>query len=601
MNLPFLRRCAESPRLPWLLALLAIVFTIPSLRCGYYQDDHLIRLRFQGFPNLPGVHGKLLDTCVFGDGDPQQTRARMELGFFPWWTPDDWKIAFWRPLTSLTHYADWVLFGDRAWVMHLHNMLWYGALVFALTVLYRRFLTPPWVAGLAALLYLLDAAHAFPVGWIATRNAALSSVFIVLILYFHDRWRRDGWRAGAPAALAALAVGLLASEATVASGAYLAAYALFVDRARWHARFAALLPYLAIVIVWRIAYERMGYGVAGSMLYTDPLQQPLQLAWDMVRYMPVLLFCQLAASDPVISCFLPGALAAGYLVVAVAFLAWTAWVLWPVLKREPTARFWALGMVLSALPVCTTIPQGRELMNPGIGAMALVAQFLAWHFSKEDAASQTKRFRKAAGAMAVTWIVLHIAVSSVSLPINSYTAPVKAEQVAARLNSSLPSDPDIRNATLVIVDTPADLLAATLPIMRVVVGEPVPKHTRLLCAGVRDLEVTRVDERTLKCRLDDGFLTRPWTQIFRNPATRPMHAGQTVALTGFAAEVISVTPDGRPSEVAFHFDVALEDASLRWVVFHDQRYVPFTPPAVGQTVHVTGPGFTEIVRWFLSG
>ena len=589
----------EKSSTPAVLALLAVALTSPSLWSGYYQDDHLIRLRFQGFPNLPGVKGAVLDTCVFGDGDPEQNHVRMERGILPWWTTENWKIAFWRPLCSLTHWADWRLFGDRAWLMHLHSILWYGLLVYVLVLLYKRLLMPPWVAGLAGLLFLLDAAHALPVGWIATRNAALSSVFIVLVLYFHDRWRRDAWQPGMPAALVALALGLLGSEATVASGAYLAAYALFVDRAPWPKRIGSLLPYLLVVVAWRVVYDALGYGVNGTLLYVDPLHQPLEFARDILRYLPVLLFTQFAASDPAIWSFLPPLGIWIYLSVASVFLCTVAYVLWPLLRGDRVARFWALGMVLSALPVCTTIPQGRELMNPSIGAMALVAQFLAFRASPRPE-NEPRGYRMLAGGFVGLWVFLHLILSSISLPLNSYTAPTKAEQLAARLNATAPSDTAIRNQTLVTVSTPADLLAATLPIMRAVANEPVPQYGRVLSAAVRHLEITRTDERTLRLRMDNGFMTRPWCQVFRNPITHPMKKGDTIRLTGLTVEVTEVTNDGRPIEALFRFDVPLEDPSLRWVVFKDMAYIPFTPPAIGKTVQVEGPTFADIVRWFLT-
>ena len=193
---PYLISLLGRKHVPIVLAAVAFVLTLPAAWSGYYQDDHLIRLRFQDFSGLPGVHGRLLDTCVFSDGDPAQNRARMECGFLPWYAPPDWKVAFGRPFASLTHYADWVLLGDHAWAMHLHSLLWYALLVFVLALLYRRMFASAGVAGLAALLYLLDPVHALANGWIAARNAAISSVFIVLVLYFHDRWRRDGWRTG---------------------------------------------------------------------------------------------------------------------------------------------------------------------------------------------------------------------------------------------------------------------------------------------------------------------------------------------------------------------------------------------------------------------
>jgi hypothetical protein len=589
----------EKRRTPAVWALLAVVLTSPSILSGYYQDDHLIRLRFQGFPNLPGVKGAVLDTCVFGDGDPEQNRVRMERGIWPWWTPEDWKIAFWRPLCSLTHWADWRIFGDRAWLMHLHSILWYGLLVYLLALLYRRLLMPPWVAGLAGLLFLLDAAHAFPVSWIATRNAALSSVFIVLVLYFHDRWRRDAWRPGMPAALAALALGLLGSEATVASGAYLAAYALFVDRAPWSKRIGSLLPYLLVVVVWRAVYDALGYGVSGTLLYIDPLHQPVELAWGVLRHLPILLFTQFAASDATLSNFLPPLGIMIYLCIAAVFLLAMAYVLWPLLRNDRVARFWALGMMLSALPVCTTMPQGRELMNPSIGAMALIAQFLAFRASSRRE-NERRGYRMLAGGFAGLWVFLHLIVSSVSLPVSSYATLTQNEQIAVRLNATAPADSAIRSQTLLTVSTPADLLAATLPIMRAAANEPVPQYGRVLSAGVRHLEVTRTDERTLRLRMDDGFMTRPWCQVFRNPVTHPMKKGDTIRLTGLTVEVAEVTNDGRPVDALFRFDVPLEDPSLRWVVFKDVAYVPFTPPAIGETVQVKGPAFADIVRWFLT-
>jgi hypothetical protein len=52
------------------------------------------------------------------------------------------------------------------------------------------------------------------------------------------------------------------------------------------------------------------------------------------------------------------------------------------------------------------------------------------------------------------------------------------------------------------------------------------------------------------------------------------------------AEVVGLTGDGRPAEVAFRFEVPLEDGSLRWLCYRDGRFVPFALPAVGQSVEL---------------
>ena len=65
-----------------------------------------------------------------------------------------------------------------------------------------------------------------------------------------------------------------------------------------------------------------------------------------------------------------------------------------------------------------------------------------------------------------------------------------------------------------------------------------------------------------------------------------MPLGQRVKLTGVTVEVTALTPDNRPAEATFSFDVPLEDPSLRWLFWEDGSFVPFTLPAVGKTVEL---------------
>ena len=423
------------------------------------------------------------------------------------------------------------------------------------------------------------------------------SVFIVLVVYFHDKWRRDRSRACMYLAWLMLAAGLLGSEATVSAGAYLFAYALFVDRAPLHKRIVSLLPYLFIVIVWRMAYQHLGYGVSGTMLYTDPVVQPRQFLGDLLHHLPLLFFSQFITTDPSVYNFLPS--------TPVFFALWTVFVLtlilvgrvlWPLLKVDGTARFWALGMVLSALPVCTTIPQGRELMNPGIGATALVALFLGRHYLGNR--EKTRRGQRLAKAFVVIWLATHLVLAAVAMPISSYSAPAMPEQAARRMNAGAPNDVKLKDDTLIIVYSPADLLGSTLSVMRAAMKENVPGHCRTLSAGVSAVDVSRRDDRTLVLDLDDSFLTRPLCQVFRDPVANPMKAGDVVRLSGFEAGVEAVTKDGRPTRVAFRFDLPLEDPSLRWVVFKGESYAPFAVPKPGESVHVQSPSFSELVRWY---
>lgn len=578
-------------------AVAAFLIAAPSLWTGFCTDDRLFQVVFRGAVPYPEIKMGQLDLFAFSGRGQEDKRALMDRGLLPWWTSDSWKIAFWRPLSAFTHWLDWQVFGERPWPMHAENLALYGLLAAAVTALYLRFLNPPWVAALAGLLYLLDAAHGMGVGWIANRNGILAALSVVLVLYLHDRWRRDGWKPGMFLAWGVLALGLLSGESAVAVGGYLAAYALFLDRGRFLVRFAILIPYLVIVALWRVAYQQLGDGAVGSSLYTDPVHDPIFFASALVRRLPTLLFSQLAGGDCMICNYVPPLWLAVYLTIAVMFLGWVAWAVWPLIKRDPVARFWTLGMVLAVMPSCAVMPQSRLLFCAGIGAMALVAQFL--HFqSQHRECFKTRIHRRAASALVVIWVVFHLVVSMIAMPIASCSMYF-VDRAAHRELRVVPDIPEVRRETLVVVNALVDVWGPIFTVLRAADGMAFPPYCRQLAAGTRRLEVSRPDERTLVLKLDNAFLENQWTPAFRNPSADPMRPGQVVKLTGMQARVESVTPNGAPQVVSFRFDVPLEDPSLRWIAYQDGKYGSFKPPKIGETVIIRNPDFADIARGYV--
>ena len=123
---------------------------------------------------------------------------------------------------------DFLLWPELPALMHLHSLLWLALLAWAATLLYRETLGATWAAGLAALLYAVDDAHAAPAAYIANRNALVATAFGVLCLLCFARWRRQGWRPGAVLSPALLALALAAGEIALATAAYLGSYALLL-------------------------------------------------------------------------------------------------------------------------------------------------------------------------------------------------------------------------------------------------------------------------------------------------------------------------------------------------------------------------------------
>ncbi len=534
-----------------------------------------------------------MDIFYFLDGDPQRTGRIVDLGWLPWWTYEWIHVAFWRPLASLTHWLDYHLWPDRPALMHAQSILWFGALVGAVTLLYRRFMGLTWIAGLAALLYAIDDAHGMPVGFLANRNALLAALCGALAILAHDRWRRERWHAGAVLGPLLLAASLLAAEAGITTCAYLAAHALFADRASWSQRCRALVPYAAVVLVWRFLWTHLGYGVSEMGLYVEPVGEPVRFARAVLNRAPVLLLGQWAL-PPADTRMMLGAEGARCIwIVALAFVALLAVALVPLVRRDRLARFWTAGMLLSVVPSCATFPSDRLLLFVGIGAMALLAQLLAAVFEEPVRQARSRVRRIVAACFAAVFVLIHLIVAPIGLLLRaSYPAGPKAH--LEQLLIPAPKDRSVEKQDLVIVNPPLALVLHHLPAAWDLNGQPVPRRLRVLAPGLGPLAIRRPDARTLVVRREEGFPTSYLDGLFRSER-HPMSPGQRVELTGMTVEVLAVTDDGRPAEAAFRFAVPLDDPSLRWLQWKNGAFVPFTSPPIGESVELT-PG--ELAGWW---
>jgi hypothetical protein len=255
---------------PPLLAALAALLALPALWTGLQLDDYAQRAALRDRTGAAGLAPATLDLFVFLDGDAARTRALIAHGDMPWWTLPTARVAFWRPLSALTHWLDHQLWPELPTMMHAHSLFWLAGVVAASAVLYRRLMGNTPVAGLAAALYALDAAHGFGAAWLANRNGLCAALFGALALLAHHRWRQGGGRGAMWRSCLWLACGLLSAEAAVATLAYLAAYALCLESGPRRARLLSLAPALLIVGAWRVLHRALGYGSWGTA-YVDPL------------------------------------------------------------------------------------------------------------------------------------------------------------------------------------------------------------------------------------------------------------------------------------------------------------------------------------------
>jgi hypothetical protein len=541
----------ESPRLPWLAALAAGLLCAPSLFGGLATEDYV----FRAAARVP-LRWSTLN--VFGGPEaPAATAADRAQGVLPWLTPDDFHIAFWRPLSSLTHQFDYRMFGATPWLMHLESILLLVALVYVAARLYRRLFDARRVAGLATLFFALDDAHGQAVGWLANRNAILAGLFALSALHCHDHWRRSAWRPGAILAPLALAMSLLSGELGLGALGYFIAYALFLDPGR--RRYWACVPAAAVTFVWAVEYRALGYGARGSGLYLDPLREPLVFLRSLPDRLGTLCLGQLALPPSDVWTSLHDAPRTVLPIAGITLLAGLAWL---VRSANVATRFCLVGGILSLLPVCAAFPSDRLLVLGGLGLFGAVA----------SVSFDLRRFIR------VPLIAVHLVFAPLALPVRSLTMARYHARVS-QLSSSAYANVRSPDETLVLLTAP-DYFEVSLIWFLHVYDAGAPPTPLLTLAGTRDpVELRRVDANTLEVGVPRGFLAEPFDRIYRSPS-RPFVKGDRIRLPRVEVEVTEVSASGEPRAATFRFIWPLDSGKLRFVALRGDRYVLVEPPGV---------------------
>ncbi len=581
------QRWLVSKYLPIILAGIGIILTLPSLGIGLLFDDYvqreLILGKYHKSPEIPSIYGMF----TMLDGNPVRTKAIMDAGDIPWWTYLGLRSTFLRPITELTHGLDYQLWPNAPWLMHLQSLLWFGAIIWIITLLYRRIIKVKWIAGLAAFLFAIDRAHGMPVAWIANRNVLLCMFFGGLTLLAHDKWRKDGWQPGAILGPLSLALGLLAGEASLAVAAYLIAYLLFIDQDKIKSRIIGILPYAVIIIIWGISYHLLGYGTYGMGAYLDPSRETSAFIRAIIERAPILLLGQFAEPPPdlygadVYKLFPHGELIIW--LVAVLVLVIISLILLPLFKKDNVVRFWTVGMLLSIIPVCATFPSNRLLFFVSIGAFGIIAQFFAaWLDTPKSNLPRKSITTKSMGIVAIFFIIIHLILSPIVLPINTVSFALYHKVYISDPALSMPFDEKIKNKTVVILNPPSAFWGMMATKVRDYYQQPNPARIYALASGILPLTLTRIDNQTFDIENNLGLMQLTFDQVLRGPS-QPMHVGEQIVLPGMTVEVRAIADGWQPATARFKFPVPLDNPEVLLLVWKNGKYVPYTPPAIGES------------------
>lgn len=561
----------ERPRVRTAVLVLSLVLVAPSLFAGFALDD-LVLLAEQRDPDSLklALHAPF---DLFRWATPANVHALIDGGGFAWWTSDQLRMAFMRPLSSLTHAVDYWLWPDNALAMHLHNLLWFALVLAATAFAYSKLLGRGWTFGVALAMFAFDVTHATPVGWIAARNALVSAAFATLSIAFHHQARvrsNSGQRAAMPMALAiaTFVLSVLGGELGYSAAGYFVAYAVLYDRGSLRSRVLSLLPY-GIVLAGCVAIRvREAYGVGGGFVaYVDPVHEPARF----LRLLPVripLLFASeflnlsadlhgltLAANQPFVYAF------------ALALCVISAWFIAPTLREDRMSRFLVAGALLSAFAVAGGVPSDRLLMSISFGSIPVLAESMRRALDPNGVGMARVRVA-AAGVFAL----LHLGLDPLILPI-SVCVPAFVAADHSKIADALPIDP-AKKQTVIITGLPAVAALYALA-TRSVERRPNPERLYWLLGAGESAQLTRMSSRVLRVTSHAGIFNTNWED--RTPDL-PLHAGERVELTDLTVTINEVTPDGRPTNVDFEFHQPLESDSYVWLNWSDAKLERYAPP-----------------------
>jgi hypothetical protein len=371
---------------------------------------------------------------------------------------------------------------------------------------------------------------------------------------------------------------LMSAEGGIMTVAYLGAYALTMEKGALLPRLLRLLPYAITIVVWRVIYQRLGYGTHGSPGYIDPGADTALFLVELLQRLPALLGSFLYGVTSSTLYYLPDWGKLVFVLVTVAAIWWTFKVAQQLgLWANPRARFYALGGILALVPVCASPPNDRLLIHAEIGLSGLLAMLFELARQRQLAAStpQGRPIRWTINTLkGVHLIWFPLAMVSTALLMIGMSTSIPNEEALSLPNVDGPGQ------RYVLLHAPTPMLVGYYHPIRNYYGMRNPESINTIGRGGNEvLSYTVEDEHTLKVVSPVGFID--W--MSRDIKNDPFKVGQEVDLGHMKFEVLTVSDKGAPMSIRVHFAKPLTDPSWRFFTWNAQTntYGPFVMPPSG--------------------
>ena len=240
------------------LILVLIIFSVslflflPAMKGDFLWDDKYFIV---DNPHLQGPHFlKTLFTTPFG-GPSGLDKASREL---------EKAQIFYRPLTSLSYWADFKIWGMNAAGFHLTNILLHAAnslLVLSLLLAVGAGLAP---AFFGALFFSVFPVHFESVSWISGRTDLLAFFFAALSAVFFLKWRKNGLGRTLLFSGILFFCSLLAKE-SLAILPVLFVLLMFREGEKSRRMLSSIVPHLIALLIWLgLRAQAVGLGGLGG-------------------------------------------------------------------------------------------------------------------------------------------------------------------------------------------------------------------------------------------------------------------------------------------------------------------------------------------------
>jgi hypothetical protein len=553
---------------------LGLVLALPSLGVGFVADDYTFIERLED-PHEQATF-RLYE---FATGAPEQAARLLSTRWvaYPWWIAEGFKVRFMRPLASGLFALDHALFGRAPLGYHVHCLLWYGSLLVAVGLLLRRICAPP-VWQLAFLLFALSASHGESFAWISSRHVLIATVpalFGLLALIEHAE---RGWRLGSVLGMLGMVVGLLGSEAALPVACYWLAYAAFgaPDTGDERRRLARLALPVGCLAAYLLFYKWLGYGVAESGSYLDPISMP-RAFWSALPARLAMLLAEAWASFPsgLALSALPvvGTVVGAVMTAAVALLVRA---IWPQLEpaERRTLRWLSIGALLALLISAGAFLGPRLLLIPGISAFVVIATIFqrGWRVARSPVGKLASR------ALVVCLAAVHFAWAPLGLALNAYLIGklgVATESVDAsvdehfRQHLALAQKPP-RVFVLVASDPFTAFYGAAVRSVR---APELSDQWSMVSMTRGTHHIERTGPSQLVIRVEPSMLHSTFEGLFR-PLNKPFFVGDQAAMPGAFVTVLAVAA-GHPTTIRLTLTSgSFDDNDVCLLAWREQRLVP---------------------------